>query len=444
MSLRNSVDNKITTKTDKNLMSTTTKNLTSGMEKYFLVYFTADNTTVVLSKDDLLDYKGHGLVGDTVKVKYDNEIFSGKILFAADDEKSVESYTMQPTSPSRKRERISSTPPKSAASPNPFTDKQISFLQSNIIDKLNACPILHTLEQNVKALNDEMKHCFQDMNQIKEATGNMARSMKNLASLLFRMANRNQKEFHEQETQTDEPFPSIRLITDYSSGFRQDNYDFNDDDDCYDLQTFNTQIKHNAKIEYDNNRDTASPRPTLPVENTITIDSNHALSTQVAGTLLDNCIQSNADNINSHVTVIAQPTTKPIKMSSGNQIVLTDPTNMGRQYTIDKQKYSIVKRKTDQTLNSDCNSTRHLLHHLINSLYSFHELEKGSIDGKISHTVSLSVSRMTTIDNHMLKLYGSHYETYRKSKLCAAKQRESFRAQKSYLSKDKTTALAIT
>ncbi|CAF1387821.1 unnamed protein product, partial [Didymodactylos carnosus] len=55
-----------------------------------------------------------------------------------------------------------------------------------------------------------------------------------------------------------------------------------------------------------------------------------------------------------------------------------------------------------------------------------------------------ALSRMTTIDNHMLKLYGSHYETYRKSKLCAAKQRESFRAQKSYLSKDNTTALAIT
>ncbi|CAF1615006.1 unnamed protein product, partial [Didymodactylos carnosus] len=42
---------------------------------------------------------------------------------------------------------------------------------------------------------------------------------------------------------------------------------------------------------------------------------------------------------------------------------------------------------------------------------------KGSIDEKISRTVSLSVSRMTTIDNYMLKLYGSHYETYRKSKL---------------------------
>ncbi|CAF1412922.1 unnamed protein product, partial [Didymodactylos carnosus] len=90
---------------------------------------------------------------------------------------------------------------------------------------------------------------------------------------------------------------------------------------------------------------------TLPVENTITTDSNHALSTQVVGTLLDNFLQvylkferkkvshywirfqmtdrtnessssehtqcSNADNINSHVTVIAQPTTKPIKISSG-------------------------------------------------------------------------------------------------------------------------------
>ncbi|CAF1297485.1 unnamed protein product [Didymodactylos carnosus] len=326
----------------------------------------------VLSKDDLLNYKAHGLVGDTVKVKYDNEIFSGKILFAADDEKSIESYTIIPTSSSRKRRRINTTPPKSTASPKPFTDKQIS---SNIIDQLNACPILHTLDQNVKALDDEMKYCFLNMNQIKEAT---------------RMANRNQKESHEQETQTDEPFPSIRLITDYGSEFCQDNNDFNDDEDCYDLQTLNTQIKQHANIEYDNNRDTASSRPTLPLENTITIDSNHALLTQVVGILLVNCIQ------------------------------------------------------TDQTLNSDCNSTRHLLHHLTNSSYSFHELEKGSIDGKISRTVSLSVSRMITIDNHMLKLYGSYYETYRKSKLCAAKQRESFRAQKSYLSNDKTTALTTT
>ncbi|CAF1164399.1 unnamed protein product [Didymodactylos carnosus] len=264
------------------------------------------------------------------------------------------------------------------------------------------------------------------------------------------MVNRNQKEFHEQETQTDEAFPSTRLITDYTSGFRQDNYDFNDDDDCYDLQAFNTQIKQHAKIEYDNNRDTASPRPTLPVENTITIDSNHALSTQVAGTLLDNCIQISLKKgivpIRRQIGHFKEYTSKNFKGGRGgvrNQIVLTDPTNMGRQYTIDKQKYSIVKRKTDQTLNSDCNSTRHLLHHLINSLYSFHELEKSSIDGKISHTISLSVSRMTTIDNHMLKLYGSHYETYRKLKLCGAKQQESFRAQKSYLSKDKTTALAI-
>ncbi|CAF0828743.1 unnamed protein product [Didymodactylos carnosus] len=46
------------------------------------------------------------------------------------------------------------------------------------------------------------------------------------------MVNRNQKESHEQETQTDEPFRSSRLITGYGIGLREDNYDFNDDEDC--------------------------------------------------------------------------------------------------------------------------------------------------------------------------------------------------------------------
>ncbi|CAF1374934.1 unnamed protein product [Didymodactylos carnosus] len=88
----------------------------------------------------------------------------------------------------------------------------------------------------------------------------------------------------------------------------------------------------------------------------------------------------------------------------------------------------------------DCNATRHLLNHLINTLYSFEKLEKSSSDGKVSGTIQFALSTMTVIDNHTLKLYGSHYC---KSKMCTAKQREGFTAQKAYLSKNRTVRTAI-
>ncbi|CAF1282648.1 unnamed protein product [Didymodactylos carnosus] len=125
MSFRYSIDSKMTTKSNK-LTNTTTK-LPLNIPKFFLIYFAADNTTVILSKEDFINYKSEGLVGDTVKVKYGNEIFSGKILFAADDKKLVESYTTVSTFASRKRQRVSETPPKCVAPINPSTNDEISF-----------------------------------------------------------------------------------------------------------------------------------------------------------------------------------------------------------------------------------------------------------------------------------------------------------------------------
>ncbi|CAF0984379.1 unnamed protein product [Didymodactylos carnosus] len=215
------------------------------MPKFFLIYFPVDNTTVVLSKEDFIDYNGEGLVGDTVKVKYSNDVFTGKILFAANDKKSVGSHTIVPTFPSRKRQRLSKTPPKSTAPLNHFTDDQISFLEKDFISQINASPILHNLDQNVKVLNEEMMHCFRDMTEIKEATSNMAKSMKNFADLLFRMAKRTNKESHEQETQTDEVYV---LTTDYTTSRADDPYNFYDEND-YALQTINTQINQHAMIE---------------------------------------------------------------------------------------------------------------------------------------------------------------------------------------------------
>ncbi|CAF1465051.1 unnamed protein product [Didymodactylos carnosus] len=135
-------------------------NMSQNIPKFFLIYFTADNTTIVLSKEDFINYKSEGLVGATVKGKYGNEIFSGKILFATDDKKLVESYTTVSTCASRKRQRVSEIPSKCIALINPSTNDEISSLQRNVIDQINACPIFHNLDQNVKALNDEMKHCF--------------------------------------------------------------------------------------------------------------------------------------------------------------------------------------------------------------------------------------------------------------------------------------------